>query len=79
MLFNNNQKSSTDQIYISKKFPSATIKYFDHTSPVAINVYENKTIIIIFSKKITSLCITSKDVANSFREYFDLLWKTAKK
>jgi len=79
MLFNLSQKETTEKLYSRKKYPATTTRYLEHTSPVAINVYKNKTIIIIFGKKISSIYITSKDVANSFIEYFKLLWKQAKK
>lgn len=79
MLFNLNQKKSTEKIYSSKKYPNTSTRYLEHSTPVAINVYNDRTIIIIFGKKITSIYIKSQDVANSFLEYFNLLWKTAKK
>jgi sugar-specific transcriptional regulator TrmB len=77
MLFNIKQKDTTKKLYSSKKYPSTITRYIEHTSPVAINIYKNKTIIIIFGKEISSICITSQDVANSFIEYFDLLWKNS--
>ncbi len=79
MLFNLKQKKSTEKLYSSKKYPGTTTKYIEHTSPVAINIYKNRTVIIIFGKEITSIYIKSQDVASSFLEYFKLLWKTAKK
>ena len=75
MLFNIAQKESTEKLYSNKKFPSTTTRYIKHTSPVAINVYKDRTVIIIFSKDISSVYIKSQEVANSFKEYFDLLWK----
>ena len=39
--------------------------------------YLDRTIIIIFGKQINAIKIKSIDVANSFIEYFNLLWKTA--
>lgn len=78
MLFNSKQKETTKKLYSSKKYPHTTTKFIEHTSPVAINIYKDKTIIIIFGKQISSIYITSKEVANSFIEYFNLLWKIAK-
>jgi len=79
MLFNSRQKESTEKLYSSKKYPATKTKYIQHTSPVAINIYEDRTVIIIFSKKINSIYIKSQDVANSFIEYFNLLWGSGKK
>lgn len=78
MLFNKNQKKEVEKTYSSKKHVWTSTKYIEHKSPVAINIYKNKTIIIIFGKSITSIYITSQNVANSFLEYFNLLWKQAK-
>ncbi len=78
MLFNMKQRKTTKELYSSKKYPRTSIKYIEHTSHVAINIYKDKTVIIIFGKKIVSIYITSQDVANSFIEYFNLLWKQAK-
>ncbi|MBU0466217.1 MAG: hypothetical protein KJ718_04625 [Nanoarchaeota archaeon] len=78
MLFNYNQKETTSKLYSSKRFSGTMTKYIEHTSPVAINLYRDRTIIIIFGKKVSSIYIHSQDVANSFLEYFNLLWKSAK-
>jgi len=79
MLFNLKQKQTTSKLYSSKKYPHTSTKYIEHSSPVAINIYKDKTIIIIFGEQITSIYIKSQDVADSFIEYFNLLWKQAKK
>ena len=74
MLYNLIQKENTEKFYSKKEYPSTQIKYIEHTSPVAINVYKDRTVIIIFGKTITAIHIQSKDVANSFMEYFNILW-----
>ena len=79
MLYNLKQRDIIQDLYSSKKYPLTKTRYRDHTSPVAINIYKDRTVIIIFGKKISSIYIKSQDVANSFLEYFNLLWKTAKK
>ena len=79
MLFNHYQKDSTQKLYSGKKYPHTQTRYIEHISPVAINVYKDRTLIIIFGNEIISVHIKSEDVAQSFLEYFNLLWKTAKK
>ncbi|HLC54791.1 MAG TPA: helix-turn-helix domain-containing protein [Candidatus Nanoarchaeia archaeon] len=76
MLFNINQKAVTEKLYSSKKYPETKTHYIEHTSPVAINIYKDRTVIIIFSSEINAIHIKSKDVAESFKEYFNLLWNT---
>ena len=77
MLYNLRQKAAASKDYSTKKYPGTTTKYIEHTSPVAINIYKDRTTIIIFSKKISAIHIKSQDVANSFLEYFNILWKQA--
>ncbi|MBU1198551.1 MAG: hypothetical protein KKF46_02510 [Nanoarchaeota archaeon] len=79
MLFNYRQKESTERLYSSKKYSGTETKYILHTSPVAINIFKNHTVIIIFGRKISAINIKSQDVAKSFIEYFQILWRTAKK
>lgn len=79
MLFNLKQKSSTEKLYSTKKYPQTETRFIEHSSPVAINIYKDRTAIIIFGKEISTIIIKSQDVANSFMEYFNILWKIAKK
>ena len=79
MLYNQKQKESASEAYGWKKYPGTTTRYILHNSPVAINIYKDRTAIIIFAKTITTIHIRSQDVANSFMEYFNLLWKTSTK
>lgn len=74
MLFNLEQKESVSKLYSTKKYPETTTRYIEHSSPVAINIYKDRTIIIIFGADIISISIKSQEVANSFIEYFNLLW-----
>jgi len=79
MLYNLRQKKETEQLFSSKTYKGTQTRYIQHTSPVAINIYKNRTVIVLFGKKITSIHIRSQDVANSFMEYFNLLWKQGEK
>ena len=75
MLYNLRQKEAILKAYSNKEFPSTECKFIRHTSNVAINVYTDRTVIVVFGKEITAIHIKSQDVANSFMEYFDMLWK----
>jgi sugar-specific transcriptional regulator TrmB len=50
-------------------------------TPAIINIYGDKTIINTRSEKeaFFTIVITSKETADSFKHYFNLLWKIAKK
>ncbi|NQZ85887.1 MAG: hypothetical protein HRU03_09280 [Nanoarchaeales archaeon] len=78
MLYNISQKKIVNKFFSSKKYPLTQTKYIEHESSIAINVYNNKTIIIIFGIEISIIKITSQEAANSFLEYFKVFWKTAK-
>ncbi|MBS3083691.1 hypothetical protein J4423_02705 [Candidatus Pacearchaeota archaeon] len=79
MLFNEVQRKSTKELYSQKKYSGTETRYLEHTSPVAINVYKDRTVIIIFGNEITSIYIKSRDVAQSFLEYFNMLWSIGKR
>ena len=78
MLFNIQQKKSTEEHYSAKKFPNTETRYIENTAPVAINVWKNRTAILIFGEKINTIYIKSQKVADSFIGYFNLLWQNAK-
>jgi len=46
-------------------------------TPAAINIYGDKTAIILWGENAYVIIIESEDVANSFREYFKAIWKVA--
>ena len=74
MLYNMDQRHLIEAHYSNKEFPLTETRYIKLMSPVAINIYRDRTVIIVFGKKITSIQIISQDVADSFLEYFHMLW-----
>ncbi|HIH24620.1 TPA: hypothetical protein HA251_06315 [Candidatus Woesearchaeota archaeon] len=73
MLYSVGQKATVEKAY--KNYAGTSVRYIQHTSPVAINIYRDRAIIIMFGKRISAVHIKSADVAKSFLEYFELLWK----
>jgi sugar-specific transcriptional regulator TrmB len=49
----------------------------EFASPTTTFVYDGKTAIIVWSETPTATLITSKEAADSYRKYFELLWKEA--
>ena len=47
-------------------------------SPSVINIYGDKIAIIIWTEQPEAVIIKNKAAAESFRNYFDILWKSAK-
>ncbi len=55
------------------------VRLISHQSPSEVNIWRDNVMIIMLTKVPVLTLIRSKFVADSFRNYFDLLWKTAKK
>ena len=60
----------------SKKYD---VKFLNQTTPTEIMIYKNFTAIIILTKEPLVIRISGKEVANSFKQYFDAMWQLAKK
>lgn len=43
-----------------------------------MNIYKNKTLIAIWTEEPAAVLIENKETADSFRNYFKLLWKLGK-
>lgn len=54
-------------------------RYLEQTTPAEIYIYNNKIFLVILTKIPVAILITSKSVAESFKQYFDIMWKIAKK
>jgi sugar-specific transcriptional regulator TrmB len=64
-----------------KKIPLSEIRYFKEklASPLAINIYEDKTAIILWAKDPLAIVIKNKEISEGYKNYFELMWKIAKK
>lgn len=63
------------------KLAYSNFKYIpdEFTAPTTTFVYGNKTAIIVWSENPVATLIESKEVAESYLHYFELLWRIAKK
>jgi HTH-type transcriptional regulator, sugar sensing transcriptional regulator len=79
MLFTSNEAEAAKRF---KKFKliSAKILPAEFSSPIAINIYGNKTAILLGSETLepTSVLIEDEGLADDFRSYFNLLWNISK-
>jgi len=55
-----------------------TIRYIKLQTPAEINVYKNRVVILILTEVPIAIVIKSKEAADSFRQYFNTMWKIAK-
>ncbi|PIN75171.1 hypothetical protein COV18_04455 [Candidatus Woesearchaeota archaeon CG10_big_fil_rev_8_21_14_0_10_37_12] len=54
-------------------------RYLQHSTPTAINIYKDYVILAILTEEPITILIKKQEVANSFKEYFNTMWKQAKK
>ena len=61
--------------------PLSEIRYLPqkYASPVAVNIYGNKVAIILWAKDPIAIVINEEEIADSYRNYFALMWRIAKK
>lgn len=65
---------------LKTKIPLAEIKYFPqkYANPVAVNIYKDKTAIILWKKEPLAIVIKNKEISDSYRKYFELIWKISR-
>jgi len=51
----------------------------EYSSPTTTFIYNNKTAIIVWAETPIATLIISKEVAESYRKHFELMWKLSKK
>ncbi|MBI2671786.1 hypothetical protein HYX16_02535 [Candidatus Woesearchaeota archaeon] len=61
------------------KLPNFTMKYVEELTPSSTLIFDNNVSIQVFDEKPFVILIENKSVAESYRKYFEYLWKTAKK
>ena len=63
-----------------KRIPLAKIKYLPqkYENPVAVNIYEDKTAIILWATEPIAIVIKNKEITKGYKNYFELMWKIAK-
>jgi sugar-specific transcriptional regulator TrmB len=64
-----------------KKIPLAEIKYLPekYSSPVSVNIYGDKTAIILWASNPIAIVIRDREITKGYRNYFELLWRVARK
>ncbi len=64
-----------------QKQPNANIRYLppEFFSPVRTMIAGNKVFLVDFTKPYTSIIIDNKQIAESYKEHFKILWKIANK
>jgi len=64
-----------------KKIPLSEVRYLPekYSSPLAVNIYGDKVAIILWSKENPlAIVIKQKEIAEGYKKYFELMWKSAR-
>jgi hypothetical protein len=49
-----------------------------YSSPVSVNIYGDKVAIILWASLPFAVVIKNKEISQSYKNYFEILWKIAK-
>ena len=75
-IFNEDSKEYFEKSRVAKKH--IDVKYLKQNTPTEINIYKNKVLLIILSQTPIIIMIKGDEVASSFKQYFEAMWKIAK-
>jgi len=71
---------ATDKKLKQSQIPLAEIKYLPekYANPVAVNIYNDKTAIILWAREPIAILIKNKEITSAYKTYFELMWKISK-
>lgn len=72
-------ESSRGLFKSQEKSKFVEVRYLIGSTPAAINIYKNYVIIAILIKEPITFLIRNKEVSDSFKEYFKIMWRVARK
>jgi len=79
IIFNEELKKDKERMNFFYKSKLYKIRFMQQVTPSEIMIYQNKTCIIILSEEPIVIRVTSKEVQESFKQYFEIMWKISKK
>lgn len=74
----NEELRQTERIKFFQKSKKYNLRFLQQTTPAEIMLYKNKACIIILTKQPLVIRVTGKEVMESFKQYFDVMWMMAK-
>lgn len=78
IILNEGLRTNKQRTGIFRESPNQ-LRFLDHETVSEINIYKDKTLIIILLKKPIVIRIKNHEVAKSYKKFFDTLWKQSKK
>jgi len=77
IIFNEELRGNNYRTQIFKEKPNQ-LRFLNHETVSEINIYKNKTLIILLLKKPIIIRIKNQEAADSYKQFFDTLWSQAK-
>jgi len=79
IIFNEDVRDNKERTkyYIASK--KHEVRYLHQDTLAEVNIYKNTVLIIILIKKPIIIRISSEEATDSYKKYFEVLWKQAKK
>lgn len=70
---------ATDRSF--KKIALSEVRYLPerYANPVAVNIYGDKTAIILWADRPLAIVIKNKEITEGYKQYFELMWNVARK
>ncbi|HLC32762.1 MAG TPA: helix-turn-helix domain-containing protein [Candidatus Nanoarchaeia archaeon] len=78
IIFNEDVRTRRQRMSVFVR-PAYDVRFLAQSTPTEVLIYKNRTCIIMLLAEPLVVRITSKEAAASFKQYFDALWKIAKK
>jgi HTH-type transcriptional regulator, sugar sensing transcriptional regulator len=72
-------ESSRGLFQSQEKSKLVQVRYLMNSTPAAINIYKDITIIAILNEEPITILIRNDETAKSFKEYFNVMWNMSKK
>ncbi len=79
IILNENLRQRHERIGFMLKSKKYNVRFLQQSTPAEIMVCKNKTHILILTDQPLVIRITNKEVSESFKQYFDIMWNQAKK
>ncbi|MDO8741423.1 MAG: helix-turn-helix domain-containing protein [Candidatus Woesearchaeota archaeon] len=78
IIFNEELRKRKERIDFFLKSRKYQVRFLQQATPAEIMLYKNRSCIMILTKDPLAIRITGKEVADSFRQYFEIMWNAAK-
>lgn len=79
IIFNENMRSHTDRTGYFEEHPQHRVRYLHQDTFTEINFYKDTVLFIMLLRKPLVIRVRGKEAADSFKKFFQTMWKQAKR